>query len=110
MINRMARIILTRKSAGGGRSCFFRGKGGGRMTTTRGTTRQTSSNNKRQDGVKDIMNQTSTPSPNAPIAMMENKNTPSNYQVKQAKVNMDNFTKKLGTVKVSQPKTISFSL
>lgn len=76
------------------------------MTSTRGTTTQT----KKQDGVKELMNATSTPKPNAPIAMMENKNTPSNYQMKQAKTNMDNFTKKLGTVKVSQPRTISFSL
>jgi len=103
----MARIILTRKTSGG-RSCFFRGKGGGRMTTTRGTNRQSSG--KREDGVKELMNQTSVSKPNAPIAMMENKNTPSNYQMKQAKANMDNFTKKLTSVKLTQPKTISFSL
>lgn len=100
----MARIILTRKS-GGGRCCFFRGKGG-RMTSTRGTTTQT----KKQDGVKELMNQTHEPKPNAPIAMMENKKTPSNYQMKQAKSNFDNLTKKLSSVKVSTPRNISFSL
>lgn len=101
----MARIIMTRKTSNG-RCCYFRGKSGGRMTSSRGTTAQSS----KQEGVKELMNQTSVPKPNAPIAMMENKNTPSNFQMKQAKTNMDNFTKKLGTVRVSQPKTISFSL
>jgi len=101
----MASIIMTRK-ASNGRCCYFRGKSGGRMTSSRGATTQA----KKQDGVKELMNQTHTPKPNAPIAMMENKNTPSNYQMKQAKTNMDNFTKKLGTVKLTQPKTISFSL
>lgn len=101
----MARIILTRKS-GSGRCCFFRGKGG-RMTSTRGTTTQTK---KQQDGVKELMNQTHEPKPQAPIAMMENKKTPSNYNMKQSKTNFDNLTKKLSSVKVSQPRNITFSL
>lgn len=104
----MARIILTRKS-GGGRCCFFRGKGG-RMTSTRGNTTQTMNQKKSQDSVKDIMNQSHEPKPNAPIAMMENKKTPSNYQMKQSKTNFDNLTKKLSSVRVSQPRNISFSL
>jgi len=101
----MTRTILTRKTSGG-RCCFFRGKSGGRMTTSRGK----SDTKKPQDGVKEIMSQTHTPKPNAPIVMMENKNTPSNYEMKQSKKNMDNFTKKLGSVKLSQPKNIAFSL
>lgn len=101
----MARIILTRKSGSGGRCCFFRGKGG-RMTSTRGTTTQS----KKQDGVKELMNQSYEPSPQAPITMMENKKTPSNYNMKQSKTNFDNLTKKLSSVKVSQPRNISFSL
>lgn len=100
----MARIILTRKTSGG-RCCFFGGKSGGRITSTRGK-----SNKNPQEGVKDIMSQTHTPTPNAPIVMMESKTTPSNYDMKQSKKNMDNFTKKLGTVKLSQPKNIAFSL
>lgn len=104
----MARIILTRKSSNG-RCCFFRGKGG-RMTSTRGNTTQTNKQQQSQQSVKDIMNQTSEPNPKASIAMMENKKTPSNYQMKQVKSNMDNLTKKLSSVKVSQPRNISFSL
>ena len=102
----MARIILTRKSSGG-RCCFFRGKGG-RMTSTRGNNTQTTGA-QQQKGVKDIMNQTSEPSPHAPIAMMENKKTPSNYNVKQSKTNFDNLTKKLSSMKVT-PRNISFSV
>jgi len=105
----MARIILTRKSSNG-RCCFFRGKGGGRMTSTRGNTTQTNKQQQSQQSVKDIMNQTSEPNPKANIVMMDNKKTPSNYQMKQVKTNMDNLTKKLSSVKVSQPRNISFSL
>lgn len=68
------------------------------------------SDKKPQEGVKDIMSQTHVPKPNAPIVMMENKNTPSNYEMKQSKKNMDNFTKKLGSIKLSQPRNIAFSL
>jgi len=77
------------------------------MTTSRG---KSDTGKKPQEGVKEIMSQTHTPKPNAPIVMMENKNTPSNYEMKQSKKNMDNFTKKLGSVKLSQPKNIAFSL
>jgi 3-methyladenine DNA glycosylase AlkC len=80
------------------------------MTSTRGNTTQTNKQQQSQQSVKDIMNQTSEPNPKANIVMMDNKKTPSNYQMKQVKTNMDNLTKKLSSVKVSQPRNISFSL
>lgn len=103
----MSRLVFTRKSAGG-RCCFFKGKGGGRMTSTRGTT-QTTGSHKNNVGVKETMSASTPTTQKSPIVMMENKKTPSNYQLTQQKENMDNFARKLGAVKVKQ-QNINFSL
>lgn len=104
----MARIVMTRKTSGG-RTCFFKGKGG-RMTTSRGKSGSKPPTGAQREGVKETMNQTHTPSPKAPIAMMESRSTPSNYKMTQTKVNHDNLVKKLSSMKLSKPKNISFDV
>lgn len=99
----MARIIKTRRSAGGV-VCAFRGKGG---HNTRSYTKPHSST---KDGVKEVFNQTHEPKPNASITMMTNKDVPSNSKMKQIKGNMEDITKRLSSLKVSKPKNISFAL
>ena len=99
----MARIVLTRKTSGG-RTCFFMGKGG-RMTTTRGR-----GGTRPPKGVKETMNETSTPNSKASIVMMDKKQTPSNHQVSQTKSNHDNLINKLSSLKLTKPKNISFQV